>query len=396
MMKTHTLALLVVGLAAGLSCMAPAQAPLKDPQVLLQAAMKSAAELASVGFTESFKGVVVKNGKRSETNLKGEMVLGGKAGFSGHVTMEKQEIRLVSDGATHCLYLIGSKTYQKTGESITRPQLMTVVTKGVLNAAGTWVADFLHNEKDLLDNAGSVEAKGEQNIDGTACEGYLLTYTGFDVTAWLTRSDPPVLRRAEVDMQKSAQKDGGATAANVQVDLTGWTPNVETKDSQFVFSPPDGVTAARPGEDPLEGKAAEDFELPLLDGGTMKLSALKGKTVVLDIWATWCGPCRRAMPIVEKVTEEFADKGVVLYAVNQGEEPEAIKKFLQTAKLNPKVALDTDGKVSRAYEATSIPRIVIVGSDGVVRKVFRGLSPQFEDDLRAALSAAVNAAAPAK
>jgi thiol-disulfide isomerase/thioredoxin len=396
MMKTHMLAMLVVGLAAGLSCMAPAQAPLKDPQAPLQAAMQSASELASLGFTESFKGVVVTNGKPNETILKGEIVLRGKAGFSGHFTMEKQEIRLVSDGTTHCLYLIGGKTYQKTGESITRPQLMTVVTKGVLNAAGTWVADFLHNNKDLLENAGSVEAKGEQNIDGTACEGYLLTYPGFDVTAWLTRSDPPALRRAEVDLQKSAQKDGNTSAANVQVDLTGWTPNVETKDSQFVFTPPDGVTEAKPGQDPLEGKAAEDFELPLLDGGTVKLSALKGKTVVLDIWATWCGPCRRAMPIVEKVTGEFADKGVVLYAVNQGEEPEAIKKFLQTAKLNPKIAMDRDNKVSQAYGASTIPRIIIVGSDGVVRKVFRGLSPQFEDELRAVLTAAVNPAAPAK
>jgi len=128
----------------------------------------------------------------------------------------------------------------------------------------------------------------------------------------------------------------------------------------------------------------------------VKLSALKGKTVVLDFWATWCGPCRMAMPIVEKVTEEFAYKGVVLYAVNQQEEPEAIKKFLQSAKLNPRVALEKEGRVSRDYGVRPIPSIILIGPDGVIRKVFRGVSPQFEDELRSALSTIVKEAAPAK
>jgi thiol-disulfide isomerase/thioredoxin len=347
------------------------------------------------------KGRLVANGKTNESSVTAELVLKGQDSLSGRISTGKEEIRLVSDGSTHYLYVIGNKTYERSEDPMTRPQLMAAVTGGILRAAGTWTADFLHNRKELLDSAETVARKGEQNVDGTDCEGYLLTYSGFDVTAWLTRSDPPVLRRVEVDLEKSAQSEqhgGGDITAKVQVELTDWKPNVEVKDSQFVFTPPDGVEMAKneAEEDSLEGKQAEDFELPLLDGGTVKLSALKGKTVVLDFWATWCGPCRAAMPIIDKVAEEFAEKGVLLYAVNLEEDEAAIKGFLKSMKLNPRVALDKDGKVGRAYGATSIPSIVVVGPDGVVRKVFRGISPQFEEDLRSLLSGISKEAAPAK
>ena len=386
-----------------MSCSALAQAPLPDTNVRIQAAMKNAVDLKSLGFTESFKSTVVANGKPIEGSLKGEILLRGQNDLSCLFATGKEEVRLVSNGTTHFLYVIGSSTYEKTDRPLSRSQLMNVVSGEIFRSASAWVAEFLHNGKEVLGSAGSVEQKGEQKIDGADCDGYLLTYPGFDVTAWLVRSDPPVLRRAEIDLKKGLQSqthEGGPVSAIVQVEVTDWKPNVETKDSQFVFTPPDGVEVAKPETETeapvLEGKPGEDFELPLLDGGTVKLSDLKGKTVVLDFWATWCGPCRMAMPVVGKVTEEFADKGVVLYTVNQREEAEAVQKYLQSTKLNPKVALDKEGKVSLAYGARSIPTIVLIGADGVIRKIFTGVSPQFEDELRGALAAIAKEAAPAK
>ena len=401
MKKKHLLALVIAALAAVLSCSARAQAPLQDPSARIREAMKNAAELKSLGFTESFKSQIVMNGNTRESNLKGELVLRGKDSLSAHFTVDRREVRLVSNGTTHNLYVIGSKTYESTEMPIPRPQLMVTVASDALRAPGFWLANFLDNKPDLLDSAGNIERKGEQNIDGTDCEGYSLTYPGFDIVTWLTRSDPPVLRRVEADLKKALQsqaQDSGITAATVQADVTDWKPNVETQDSQFVFTPPDGVEKAKEEkpEVSLEGKAAEDFELPLLDGGTVKLSELKGKTVVLDFWATWCGPCRKAMPIVEKVTEEFADKGVVLYTVNLQEDAETIKAFLQATNLKPKVALDKEGKVGSAYGAPPIPSIILVGTDGVVRKVYRGISPQFEDEFRSVLSGIGKGAAPEK
>ncbi len=399
MTRFHTLALLVAGLFMTFSHSTQAQAPLKDPQARVQAAMQSAAALKSVAFSESFQGKVVTNGSTSESALQGEVVLNGKEGLSSTFTMQRQKIRLVSDGTTHCLYIIGDKTYQKTDEVIPRTQLMCVVARGIFGTSATWVAGFLHNKTELLDTSGAIEAKDTQNIDGAECEGYLLPYSGFDVTVWLTKSDPPTLRRADVDLKKTVQNqgaNGGPSDATVQVDITDWKPNVATTDSQFVFTPPDGVEMTKPGSDTLEGKKADDFELALLGGGSVKLSALKGKPVVLDFWATWCGPCRKAMPIVEKVTEEFADKGLLLYAVNLQEDAEKVQGYLQSVNLNPKVALDKEGTVARAYGAPPIPSIILIGADGVIKKVFRGISQQFEDDLRNALTGLVKDGATAK
>jgi hypothetical protein len=77
---------------------------------------------------------------------------------------------------------------------------------------------------------------------------------------------------------------------------------------------PDGRT---PGTDsPLVGTPAPEFELPLLDGQTFRLADTKGRVVVLDFWATWCGPCLQSMPQVERVVHEFAEQNVQLIAVN--------------------------------------------------------------------------------
>ena len=95
-------------------------------------------------------------------------------------------------------------------------------------------------------------------------------------------------------------------------------------------------------ESALVGKPAPDFTLDLLGGKTFHLADAKGRIVVLDFWATWCGPCLQAMPQVERVSEEFKDQGVQLVAVNLEEAPREITAMLRAChKLNMTVALDS-------------------------------------------------------
>jgi thiol-disulfide isomerase/thioredoxin len=163
-------------------------------------------------------------------------------------------------------------------------------------------------------------------------------------------------------------------------------------DSFYVFAAPAGAHrverfgAAEPPKSKLVGKAAHDFTLPALAGPEVSLANLKGHVVVLDFWATWCGPCRRWMPIVAKMEQEMKGRDVRFFAVNVAESPEQVRKYLRLAGTTPTVLLDRDGKTSEAYGAASIPLTVVIGKDGVVAQVLIGLHP--EEDLRSALASA--------
>ncbi len=131
---------------------------------------------------------------------------------------------------------------------------------------------------------------------------------------------------------------------------------------------------------PLLGKAAPGFSLDLVVGGKMSLAGHKGKDiVVLDFWATWCPPCKMLMPIMVEVTDKYKSKGVVFYAVNVGESPEAIKAFQEKTALKFTAALDKDGKVSNDYGVDGIPMSVIIDKEGVIQAAHVGLAQDFQE-----------------
>ena len=125
------------------------------------------------------------------------------------------------------------------------------------------------------------------------------------------------------------------------------------------------------------GKPAPAFTTTDVDGHPIDLKKNLGKNVImLDFWATWCGPCVQAMPQVDAVAKKFADKGLVFYAVNAGEEPAAIKEFLTTSKMEIPVALDQKGEIGPLYGVEGIPQTVLIGKDGKVQVVHVGYNGQ--------------------
>jgi len=131
------------------------------------------------------------------------------------------------------------------------------------------------------------------------------------------------------------------------------------------------------------GQLAYDFELKTMDGQTMKLSDLRGKKVLLNFWASWCGPCEVEMPHMQKVYEELNGEDIEIIAVNlthSERNEKVIKDFIKKHQLTFPIPLDENGEVSYLYEAITIPTSYFVDSDGVVR--LKKVGPMDEEFLR--------------
>jgi thiol-disulfide isomerase/thioredoxin len=148
--------------------------------------------------------------------------------------------------------------------------------------------------------------------------------------------------------------------------------NVAPPDSLFAFATPAGTPRvdkvgppeqAEP-ESELMGKPADDFTLSDLKGVKRALSSHKGNVVLLDFWATWCGPCRREMPIIAKLHERYAKKGLVVYGVNCSETQSKAKAFVDKYGYTFPQLLDQDGDVQTRYQISAIPTVFIVDKKG--------------------------------
>jgi len=138
---------------------------------------------------------------------------------------------------------------------------------------------------------------------------------------------------------------------------------------------------AGPNENPEVGSLAPKFRLDDLNGNEVLLEQFRGKVVMLDFWAIWCGPCRVSMPLLEKLQHEFSND-MVLLAINLQEEPEYVREYVARRNIGSTVLLDIDGDVGRAYRSESIPMQVLIDKEGVIRHIQVGFHPSMEGMLR--------------
>jgi thiol-disulfide isomerase/thioredoxin/outer membrane lipoprotein-sorting protein len=204
---------------------------------------------------------------------------------------------------------------------------------------------------------------------------------------WIDRERQVVLK-SQLHFRQSSQ--GHTLDRTETVIFTLASLDRPVADSLFVFHAPTGAKEvahfSRPGVVDLSGQPASDFTLKDLSGRTHSLKGQRGKVVLLDFWATWCGPCRMQMPNVEKLHNEFRRKGLVVYAINQRESAQTARAYLQKNKYTTLALLDTDGKVGERYHVTGIPSLVVIDRKGVIAAHYVGVHS--ESDLRSALQKA--------
>lgn len=142
-----------------------------------------------------------------------------------------------------------------------------------------------------------------------------------------------------------------------------------------------GALACAAGAAPLQvGAPAPTFQLNSSAGKPVALAEFKGQIVLLNFWASWCGPCRQEMPILEQLNRQYHAKGVALVGVNVEPDSAAATNWLKATPVTFPILFDTDSKVSQLYSVQGMPNTVIIDRKGMVRYIHRGYNAGAENE----------------
>jgi outer membrane lipoprotein-sorting protein/peroxiredoxin len=302
---------------------------------------------------------------------------------------------IVSDGENTWMYLGTLQQYTKTSAASTPTSLVKSLVPGMssvmdqLKAKDPYVSAKITGEE-------TVEVEG-QKIDCYVVEGRLdkislpgsIEMSGGVQKVWVDK-----VSKLSMKQTMTATMEGGPLTAPAQmnqaVTIISQKLDAPVPDSAFIFSPPEGSKLVPEFKGPvkanadLTGQMAADFKLKSVAGKEISLQELKGNFVLLDFWATWCGPCRRDLPAVEKLHQEFRSKGLMVLGVNGGEDSETVSQFLRTSKLSYPVLLTSDNEVMQSYSVTAFPTVVLLDADGKI--VFYHVGAGGEKALRESLA----------
>ena len=307
-----------------------------------------------------------------------------------------------------------------------------VTLQGIFGGAGT--------EPSLLD-AKKVVARGVESIAGHACTHLAVRDRDLECEIWVQQGDEPWIRRFQPreddhgvmdytsgdmplgddtqwnravpadafvlkaseesvlveDLAKELAKQQAEQAAVVEADVAAEIAETGGPDAvggAAVVDQQNAPVASPEAPHPSVGKPAPDVTFTLLDDSTVRLAGQKGKVVVLDFWATWCGPCVAGLPKIAEVTKKLADRGVVFYALNLDQTRRTVRRHLRTNKLDVTVSV-VDQPILEAFGVSGVPHTVVIDATGVIRKVHIGFTPGDEMMLEQAILAALGSAAPA-
>ena len=125
---------------------------------------------------------------------------------------------------------------------------------------------------------------------------------------------------------------------------------------------------------------APDFTLESRSGENLRLEDHRGEVVMLNFWASWCGPCRQEMPLMDDIYSQYKDLGFTILAVNVDENRDEALRFLNAVPVDYPILYDPESRVSELYEVQAMPTTVMIDRNGNARYVHYGYQPGYEDD----------------
>lgn len=139
------------------------------------------------------------------------------------------------------------------------------------------------------------------------------------------------------------------------------------------------LVAASPASEPVQGPAP-DFALKSNSGSNLRLSELRGEVVMINFWASWCGPCRQEMPLLDEIHQRYKSLGFTVLGVNVEEDSNPAKAMLKQTPVSFPILFDTDSTVSKLYAVSAMPSTVLIDRDGNMRYLHRGYKPGYEQE----------------
>jgi thiol-disulfide isomerase/thioredoxin len=378
-----------------------------DPVAIMRQADEALAKVQSLSFTASLRGV---GGKATRTPAVDAAVqisrqakdpLGWKFAVEGTAVKaggEAQPLHTTYDGkVVRSVRARDKQVIEAAASNSTEP---------MQDGAGwvlTWLLrwpDMVHRGFSDPEMTFSARYEGKMDIGGEMCDVVYVDYsemsdpTLFDAWWYIAERDS-LPRRVEMHFIENAAGDGFTVVTLSELSTSG-----TVDPGAFVLATPEGFEVVQPKEPPKlvgrqagaragipVGDIAPDWTLKDLDGNEHTLSNYRGKIVIMDFWATWCGPCVLAMPGVQALHEKYKDSGVVVFGMNCWEsgDPAAFMKekgFTYTTLLNA-------DPVAQAYMVSGIPMFYIIGPDGRVMNSFVGYDANMEERIGALIEASV-------